>query len=297
MSKPPANLGFLFALADQYDKLGSKAGKQMADLARKQGGKLAMKWTPHTLGSKYEVNKDLDIGEIAKRVRKELAAGFGKGWKFKVTIKRYSGGQSLTANAVQAPARVVLWEPAPKVDEYSRGWNLSPTARDAEEKIKQIVNAYNFNNSDTQADYSHVNFYAHVSVRDAAEAQYKADSGRAGRQQARLDLIASQPMVPVPTRAAKGRGVPGCYCSSLPGAALCDFCYPRPVAVAPTRITFVDGAGHMHKGVLLKRIGNIHSVQGDNGTIYHVPLENIGNVGGKRRHAPSRAPKRRRNGR
>ena len=42
MSKPPANLGFLFALADQYDKLGGRAGKQMADLARKQGGKLAM---------------------------------------------------------------------------------------------------------------------------------------------------------------------------------------------------------------------------------------------------------------
>ena len=78
MSKPPANLGFLFALADQYDKLGSKAGKQMADLARKQGGKLAMKWTPHTLGSKYEVNKDLDKEDAAAKDDLLRAAGSAK---------------------------------------------------------------------------------------------------------------------------------------------------------------------------------------------------------------------------
>lgn len=94
-------------------------------------------------GSKYEETKDLDIAEVAKLVRKDLAA-LKLPVKPSVRISRYSGGQSLDVS--------VKMERNPEVAK----------------KIRAILDSYNFDESDSQSDYFCVRFYGHVTFNDGA---------------------------------------------------------------------------------------------------------------------------------
>ncbi len=99
-----------------------------------------------TVGAKYETTKDLDIAEIAKLVRKDLKEAYPR-YKFSVRIDRYSMGQSL--DVVVSNTDLV---------------RHSDAADKLQHEVKEIVNAYNFDDSDSMTDYFHVAFYSGVRV-------------------------------------------------------------------------------------------------------------------------------------
>lgn len=121
-------------------------------------------------GNKYEAG--LDVVEIAKRVRKDIkdtvkAGDLPKGIKVSVRIDRFSMGRSIDATIKTLGGEQI------HTDEFLR-WvaengythdmpeRYTEVARVAKEAIEQIVAAYNFDNSDSQTDYFHVNFWGHV---------------------------------------------------------------------------------------------------------------------------------------
>jgi hypothetical protein len=95
----------------------------------------------HTIGAKYQQVKDMDIADIAKLIRQDIKEQYPAASKSSVRIERYSMGQSLY---------VVI-----------KGINATHAER-VKKGIKQIVEAYNFDDSDSMTDYFHVNFYSDV---------------------------------------------------------------------------------------------------------------------------------------
>ncbi len=100
-------------------------------------------------GMKFE--RGLDITEIAKRVRADIKAAIKTGtlpaMKASVTVSRYAGGQSLNVKIKDCPAMV---------------GKLLNTKIASIKHGRLDVDEYNFDKSDTQSDYFHVNFYGHV---------------------------------------------------------------------------------------------------------------------------------------
>ena len=126
-------------------------------------------------GKKY--SKDIDIVEIAKLVRayikEAVSAGDLPAAKYGVRIERYSGGRSLNIDVkngefpllsekrvrfeLENPNRYPGDNPDPEV----RSW-MSVEAQRVQGALMTIAAAYNFDGSDIQSDYFHVNFYVHV---------------------------------------------------------------------------------------------------------------------------------------
>jgi len=119
------------------------------------------------VGSKYD--PDLDVVEIAKRVRKDLKREY-PGCKFSVRIQRFSMGRSLdvtikhTDFQVVNPDRVRFRVENPEWD-YPRtnAPELYTTEGEALlKRVKEIVQAYNFDDSDSMSDYYRVNFSQNI---------------------------------------------------------------------------------------------------------------------------------------
>ena len=122
--------------------------------------------------------RGLDIAEIAKLIRKDLKKEFGKGNKFSVRIKRFSGGQSLDVTAKQVNDDLVytyeeLCDKAnfnwlkydnPDLYEYldKKYQEVQFLTDETVKKIKSIVEQYNYDESDSYTDYFDVGFYSHV---------------------------------------------------------------------------------------------------------------------------------------
>jgi hypothetical protein len=127
-------------------------------------------------GSKFD--RGLDVVEIAKRVRKELkSADLPVGLKWSVTIKRFSGGQSIDVALTEWPRSIPAFNPEyirvrldhPDdwyLDEHRRGFQgtRSTELKRALEVAEQILQAYNRDNSDSMSDYFDVHFYGHTSI-------------------------------------------------------------------------------------------------------------------------------------
>jgi hypothetical protein len=124
-------------------------------------------------GSKYSNGRD--IATIAKLVRADVKAAIAAselpaGTKVSVRISRYSMGQSLSAKItamsgpIVNPARV-KWD-IDNPHAYPEGAPAvhSPEAKHALLVLEAIVDAYHYDNSDTQYDHFDVNFYAHVDI-------------------------------------------------------------------------------------------------------------------------------------
>lgn len=99
-------------------------------------------------GSLYQQTRDLDITEIAKRVRADLKAAVTERrippYPYSVQIRRFAGGQSMdiTIKARQPEDR---------------------KKRNAQEKaVQAVADAYNFDHGDVQADYSCKRFFCFV---------------------------------------------------------------------------------------------------------------------------------------
>ena len=126
---------------------------------------------------------------IAKLVRADIKAAVKAGTipaaKYGVRTERYSGGQSLKVNVsalsfeVLSEERVLLEHDEPHA--YHGGHWMSEGAKALEKALDAICDAYNFDGSDIQTDYFHVNFYANVTVDYDGDAERLAILARNGR--------------------------------------------------------------------------------------------------------------------
>lgn len=163
-------------------------------------------------GVKHDATASLDVAEIAKLVRKDIAAEVKAGtlpeWKYAVRIQRYSGGQSIRAYVVDTkgypvknPARAVC---AAKVPGWENmGWQkqedtalalgfsldqvkpcYSAMVQHALKRLQGILDSYNRDCSDSMVDYFHVRFYGFAEVDWDAKAAITPDQQLAAEQEA-----------------------------------------------------------------------------------------------------------------
>jgi hypothetical protein len=121
--------------------------------------------TAHTVGNKYKEVKNLTVVEIAKLVRKDLKQF--NDCKFSVT----SDYNTITVYLKDSPLN--------KLEVYDQslelGWGDKVIAieKNFRNKVKEILDQYNFNNSEIMTDYFHVNFYSHFYLDSNLENKYK----------------------------------------------------------------------------------------------------------------------------
>lgn len=111
--------------------------------------------------SKY--NRDLSIADITKAIRADLKAEF-PGWKFSVRKNRYN---SIAVEIQFAPVSLFNPEWVKQTKEENYCYNeerFSILGKKLWNKIEQIADSYNFDGSDIQSDYFHVNYYLHVTI-------------------------------------------------------------------------------------------------------------------------------------
>lgn len=116
-------------------------------------------------GSKY--NRDLDVAEVAKLLRQDIAAArkdgslvLPKHAKVSVRIDRYSMGCSIDVVVIGC-TQAELWN-APDGDVYRTKGGRTPMREAAHAKLTALLNAYKRDNSDSMTDYYDVNFAGHV---------------------------------------------------------------------------------------------------------------------------------------
>ena len=117
----------------------------------------------------------MSITDIAKAVRKDIKETFGKNIKCSVRSKKFAGGTSLTVEIKKCSLDLIKSEE--EFDEehmdlrlqnpdvykrvklrYHRN-DIIAVKDEVTEKINDIVNFYNFDESDYMVDYYCVNFY------------------------------------------------------------------------------------------------------------------------------------------
>ncbi len=115
----------------------------------------------HTIGNKYQEVENLDIKDIAKKIRNNLKKF--NDCKFNVSISRFANGQSLRVILKSSSNLnnfvLVQYESSPN--------NTKPSlkmSKRLKNEIKSIVDQYNFDDSDYQSDYHHVNFFSHIGI-------------------------------------------------------------------------------------------------------------------------------------
>ncbi|MFN3991221.1 MAG: hypothetical protein ACK4IS_13295 [Erythrobacter sp.] len=145
-------------------------------------------------GAKYDATRDLDIKEIARRMRADIAAlGLAKGIKVSVRIQRYSGGQSIDISVTALPAgfKVLSKKAASWKKQFPNRLHDMPCAgraaqsdelRDLLGKLNAIHSAYNRDNSDRMTDYFDVRYYGDAGLdwqvrRDLEAAQLADEPG------------------------------------------------------------------------------------------------------------------------
>lgn len=142
-------------------------------------------------GSKF--NRDLDVAEIAKMARKDIAAeikdgNLPAGLKASVKISRFSMGQSITVSVTAIPAWFRIWDRkfvAFEIETEGRvcysGERYSSECRAMLRRLERVLNAYNRDDSDSTTDHFDVHFYGHADIawklgkaeRETAEAEVK----------------------------------------------------------------------------------------------------------------------------
>lgn len=113
-------------------------------------------------GSKYDTN--LTVTDICKLIRKDLKEALGKNWKFSVRKRHYN---AISIEILDCPPQHIydmFDHNAYQAHKNAGGfeWKRTEFHRANMQIISDIVNAYNFDDSDGQTDYFHVNFYEDV---------------------------------------------------------------------------------------------------------------------------------------
>jgi regulator of PEP synthase PpsR (kinase-PPPase family) len=116
-----------------------------------------------TTGSKYQEVKNLSVKEIAKLVRKDLKQF--NDCKFSVTSDR----NSITVYLMDSS----LDKLTSNEDYKETGIRFVVFEKDFGNKLKEILNQYNYNNSDIMTDYSDVKFYSYIYRDGQLEDKYR----------------------------------------------------------------------------------------------------------------------------
>jgi regulator of PEP synthase PpsR (kinase-PPPase family) len=116
-----------------------------------------------TIGSKYQEVKNLSVKEIAKLVRKDLKQF--NDCKFSVTSDR----NSITVYLIDSS----LDKLTSNEDYKETGIRFVVFEKDFGNKLKEILNQYNYNNSDIMTDYSDVKFYSYIYRDGQLEQKYR----------------------------------------------------------------------------------------------------------------------------
>jgi hypothetical protein len=123
-------------------------------------------------GTKY--NKNLSTTEIAGLIRQEIKAAVKSEMlpkaKYSVCSTHYSGGSSIDIViiaplfTIMNPKRIELEARDPRFQwqTYESEPRYTAEASQALKAIEGMLSSYNFDDSDSQSDYFHVNFYGHV---------------------------------------------------------------------------------------------------------------------------------------
>jgi regulator of PEP synthase PpsR (kinase-PPPase family) len=116
-----------------------------------------------TIGSKYQEVKNLSVKEIAKLVRKDLKQF--NDCKFSVTSDR----NSITVYLMDSS----LDKLTSNEDYKETGIRFVVFEKDFGNKLKEILNQYNYNKSDIMTDYSDVKFYSYIYRDGQLEDKYR----------------------------------------------------------------------------------------------------------------------------
>lgn len=124
------------------------------------------------VGSRYD--KNLSTKEIAALVRQEIKqevkAGTLPKAKYSVRMDYFSGGSSIDVVIRELPFPILnekriereARDPNHRFQAYGSEPYYTEQAAALLEKIKVMLSAYNFDDSDSQTDYFHVKFYGDV---------------------------------------------------------------------------------------------------------------------------------------
>lgn len=161
-----------------------------------------------TIGSKYEAHKDASTTEIAKLVRADIKALVKSGKlpkvKYSVTSSYYSMGSSITVRfSGITPAfnpAYLVWtkaNPHKSVTHYApeaAKERYSPLVVFTRETLEKILDAYNYNNSDSASDYHDSNFHGHVTFDSygPGDATYDAELAAALGKEIESEYIARE---------------------------------------------------------------------------------------------------------
>lgn len=139
----------------------------------------------YAVGEKFD--RDLDITEIAKRIRAEIKDRVKKGVfpraKYSVRTSRFSGGESLDVKVGDVDPNFQLFNVERILEEARRPHDVIPEChfpRYTEagaafiKALESLHGAYNYDRSDIMTDYFDVNFYGHVNIDWQWEAAEKA---------------------------------------------------------------------------------------------------------------------------
>jgi hypothetical protein len=117
------------------------------------------------VGNKYQEVKSLSVVEIAKLVRKDLKQF--NDCKFSVTSDRNTISIYLKDSPLN---RLEIYDQSQKL-----GWGgkVISIEKDLRKKVKEILDQYNYNNSEMMTDYFDVNFYSYFYLDSDLENKYK----------------------------------------------------------------------------------------------------------------------------
>ena len=122
-------------------------------------------------GNKYEATRNLTVKEIAKLIRKDVKENIQSGLlpkiKVSVTTESFAGGSVINLRVKKAPFN-------PFNEDYVKSHIENPygtrhgierftqEAKDVLHKLEDIVNQYNYDNSDLMTDYFERGFYESI---------------------------------------------------------------------------------------------------------------------------------------
>jgi len=145
--------------------------KEPSRIAVKDGGYGGNAW----VGSKLsEDNKYVPTREIAKKIRQDLkeatVGGYlPNGFKYSVTVDNYSGGSFI--NTVVYGAGDIS-----ETHEYDPNFysiQLKPEYKQLSERVSNLHDAYNYDDSNSQIDYFNRGFYNRVEIATESQTSHK----------------------------------------------------------------------------------------------------------------------------
>lgn len=147
-------------------------------------GKQIPEYQPTDRGEGSRYDQKMDVKDIAKIVRSELADLAKKGqipkFKYRVRIERFAGGSSIDVFIASGRDSVESMFNLPVLlTEMLQGYgrmpygekyqNKKPALVELQKLIEKKLRDFNHDRSDTQTDYWDVKFYAHVEVEGASQ--------------------------------------------------------------------------------------------------------------------------------